>query len=339
MKNKQQIIFYFFMMLSLILSYSALHILNTLKPYSDNIYLNIPNQNMTKNELDKILSNNRKMDKPLDLLFIANQDETVSNPKLYKEAKSSLVVLVGEKRLFSNENLRLDSDDLEGCLLSETLVLKLFGSKEVKDKKVMIKGQKFIVRGVLSDRIKEDLVILNFSRKISFIPDTLIIKKSNLNISDTVIMNTLKVSYGIVGDALPFKILAILFRILIFLPLFLGSLIIYKICDRRLIGQFLGNGVRVSFLLFFLLIWLLILIKTIKLPMDFIPNTSWSDFSFFEKLYRNQDQSIKNFIKIRKGYLEMTYVYQIGKIIVLVIFSVFALYLSKFTSQRLKDLL
>jgi hypothetical protein len=328
MKNKRQIIFYVFLVISLISLGLAWRTLKRLKPYSENIYLSMSNQTMTKNEIDKIRSDNRKSKQSYDLLFIANQDEMVSNSSLYKEVNSNLIALSGDKRLFGNHPLTLDSDDLEGCLLSKSLAYQLFGSYRVTNKRVKIKGQDFVVRALLSDQVKDDLAIINFPKKATFIPDMLIIKNDGQTISDTVIINNLKISYGITGQILPFKTLNIFLEILLLVLSLLISLILSSLCSRQIKNWFFKKNAKFIFL-GVVLIWGCFAIKTLKIPLDFIPNTSWSDFSFFEKNFEIQIDAIKAFIKIRKGTLELIYVYQIGKLLCLIFIGITALLLSK----------
>ena len=333
MKHKQPIIF---LMVSVLLTGCALYIFNGLSSYVDNSYLGLTKQVISKSDMDKILLSNEKTHVPLKLLFISNQEETISNQNLYQDVKSNLIALSGDKTLFGQNLINLELGESTRCLVSRSVARKLFGSLDIKNKVVSIKGQTYVISDILPAKVQNNVVVLNFSSQLSLTPDTLVIKPADQNRSEAVLSNQLKVTYGLSGNLLPFKVLGLIFQTMLWVLLGYQCFILCKLIDMYLLSFSCVISDKKLFGLLFSFAWGILMCHIISIPSDFIPNTAWSDFSFFSKLFTSQRDLLDKFFKSLKGYLDVIYLYQIGKILILLVCSIVVLLWSKISYLKFK---
>lgn len=88
----------------------------------------------------------------VEMVFFAEEKgQSIYNPCFFRQAEVTAIKVAGESALLFPESYSLEFSDKDGCLLSRSAALSLFGDTEVIGADVIFHGVNYKVRGIVND--------------------------------------------------------------------------------------------------------------------------------------------------------------------------------------------
>lgn len=222
---------------------------------------------------------------------------TAENKDLGRRVQVPVLVVCGNTQLLLRENVKLEEEDYDGCLLSRDTAIQLFGSPNAENMKVWIDEKAYIVRGILRDTENAAVIQAKSREQKKFLALTV---ECGMSWSRQQVQDVFMMRHGISGKIIKLETLSSIASVLLAVfPLLAGGGIIKMIWlfRRRFAGMPLKNANAVGMgicwagtvCMIFLLIY--ILAKILVIPADMIP-TKWSDFTFWSRWLETEKESM-----------------------------------------------
>ncbi|GAB2022746.1 hypothetical protein RyT2_18200 [Pseudolactococcus yaeyamensis] len=324
-----------FLVLGLIFYANATQFLAQMKEFSQNITLYESRAYLDVKTANQILTKNQSLPQPYPLvLWEEASQENISNPRLKLNVEATVLTVLGRSELLPlDSQTYLATTDLNGCLISEKLAEKVFRDKAVVGKTLTVRGHLLTVRAVITN-VTDTLIIARPRDDSSAIFDSSLIKKSNELMSDNTLKNKVSSQLQVTGKLIDFPLMTGLTTFLLLLPLLSLTYYFYHIVQHYLQTSDITSKWRSEHILkiVLVLIWFGYLKTILQLSNDYIPS-EWSNFEFYQQLWRDKSLAILQFIKMRKGIIEMRY---LGLLIKILCLDVMAFISFRFSYQIVK---
>jgi hypothetical protein len=236
------------------------------------------------------------------LLWGEKEQVQIVSRDLSRTGKVSVIEAYGDSRLILKETVYLDEFDQEGCLLSEDIAWKLFGSTEAVGEKLQYGERTLTVRGILRN-MKETLFV-EAAGKAEGIMNTVTLKPSQERTLLEEPSRSFMMRHGIQGQILPVNYFSSWARLLVFsLPLFLFLRVLKRYgkeikdnkgCKTGMLAAAIGMTVLFIYAFGF----------SFQLPKEFIPSR-WSDFQFWHNLREEKGEELLLLLQMRKRKPEL----------------------------------
>lgn len=221
---------------------------------------------------DDAVSYIQKMNEQIDLVFWEEREHSLlTNKTNLRNNECTAILVVGDSRLLFTEQNTLYKEDKQGCLLSSSSAIELFGSEQVEGLSVLFQGKEYVVRGVLDET--QPLILVNAGETDTISLSYITSGKRGGNLENKILL--LEQQQGVKGMMWNYKLLNRGIELL----LWIEAILIIAIFIRVLSTE--EN--RFSNLIFRLLFWILVIVCGIKLLSIQGWPTKWSDMLQWEQ--------------------------------------------------------
>lgn len=220
---------------------------------------------------DDAVSCIQKMNEQIDMVFWEEREHSLlmNKTNLHSNECTAILVVGDSRMLFTDQNTLYKGDE-QGCLLSSSSAIKLFGSEKVEGLSVLFQGKEYVIRGVLEET--QPLILVNAGKTDTISLSYMTSGKRGGNLEN-------KISFleqqGLRGMIWNFKLLGRSIEVL----LWLEGILIIAIFIRALQAE--EN--RFSLLVFRLIFWILVIVCVIKLISIQGWPMKWSDMVQWEQ--------------------------------------------------------
>ena len=287
-----------------------------------------------KEEEKAILQTEQEQEIPAEFILWGQQKEvSLENTEYGRSSIAPALFLAGDSnKILDNRNgqlkgsqTTLKEEDSEGCLLGYTTASELFGTENAVGNSFFYGKRKLTVRGVFSHIQKS--IVLQASTEEATCFDHISLYIPNGESQSQYIDNFL-LRNGLDGEVVGENFILALEKILVFLlPCLFFILFLKTYCTfiKKYNSFSVLKGILLLVLTGVTLFFFYIMGSKIEIPADMIP-TKWSDFSFWQRYFETQKNSLYVFFVTEKTPFQIENLKRAGKVVGDIIIALFCLW-------------
>lgn len=249
-------------------------------------------------------------DEPLEFtIWGSKKRQEVTYQEYFRTEQVDVIYFCGDSGMLFDTGIVLMREDTKGCLLSGDIAYKLFGTRNIKDVPVILNDQDYIVRGILSE--ERQTIAVQADKETEAVMDTVALAVPAGKTAAAVI-NNYETRYGAADRKVDFSALQIWAELLIaVLPLLMFLFLLVPAVKRAAMLRYEPVKCAVWMIgvtLFSVVFWKVSGVS-VRLPFSVTPST-WSDFSYWGKILKEQAEWMGNLITMEKREPERLYIEQ-----------------------------
>ena len=272
---------------------------------------------MSLNQACELLQNEEDQEEPLTMVFWRQEENcNIHAQEVGRSDEVDVLTTAGQTGILFRENSVLGEEDTKGCLLSQDVAQRVFGSENILGNDVYINGENYEIRGVLKS--VEGLAVVRKKAVMQTGTDLeqegqttgfdRVKVKNQEGKSTKEMRNLLETRYGVDGTVLDLPLLggicqaAVWILPLVFCLHFLVWLLHNSKSAEKRGEKYLWGGIAAVFTV----LVLYLAVKQISIPKEIVPSR-WSDFTFFSNLADEKTQAFAVLMNSQKTAPEAKY--------------------------------
>ena len=289
--------------------------------YSEGVSVRKTKGTWSPAEADSIRQEESEQEFPDSCIFWGERgEEVLENEKMDRMEQASVIEVLGDTQGLLAATAPLYEEDEDGCLLSEDLACRLFGSKYVMGEEISYRGRTLTVRGIL--RGMEGTAAVQAEKEGDSVLDTIAYEANTEGDSLESPVQAFLMRHGIQGKVQPWRYFAVCAELLVFLlPLVIFLRMAGRTADacRKMHSRSLrtraGKDGRqrntrirtagmyaVPVLMAVLFYWLFR--PSLGVTRDMMP-TKWSDFNFWRQTIQQIQNNLELLLQTKKTSLDL----------------------------------
>lgn len=259
----------------------------------------------------------------------------IANDNLHRSAQTDAVLMCGNPELLFEDCRLPGRNDKQGCLLDEKTAWELFGSCEVAGKEVSYEGKSYVIRKVISGKERIFAFQASIPRESgdleggqteaengtagegqpggdSVLNRITMQKPEERTLQDLAALWGNK--YGISLTILDLQLLRGIGGFCVLLVPLTSCIYFlwYLFCQYRKQQQLVWKAVVAALGLMLAVCFFILLKNQVNIPDDYIP-TRWSDFTFWEQLWKQKWEALRMLGQMPKSNLDSGWMGAFGK--------------------------
>ncbi len=259
---------------------------------------------------------------------------TLTNKNLCRDVQANAVLLCGNPEVLF-EDCRLPAkNDSQGCLIDEAAAWELFGSVQVVGKEIFYDGKSYVIRNVIAGK---DMIFAfqvknaagsaqEQSGQSHSLNRITMQKPADKSVSD--IYQIWGSYYGIDVSVLDVELLRGIggFCVLLLPITSCICLLCYLVYECRQQKKLILKVVPAALILITVLCLFALFQSHVRIPDDYIPSR-WSNFTFWEQLWKQKWEAVRMLVHMPKTYLDSGWIEAFGRTLAFGILAEMALFL------------